>query len=181
MSAVILVEKAEALLVVGRTEDAKAQIEKTLELFPSVRIVHWFAAWTFGAAREWDRFAFDVGRWLESQDEDESVVAYFEQGLADPVRRDAILRQIADGRTAEAGVRLQTSVGALNSPHTRFLAARAVYGDDIALEGLERAARGPERVWVYRPLVAALMGPELLDDPRARRILALLNEQRPRR
>ena len=179
VSSVILVEKAEALLVVGRTEEAMAQMERALTLFPGSRVVQWFAAWVFGAAHEWDRFAFHVGRWMESQEEDASVVAYFEEGLADPARRDAILRQIADGETAEVGVRLQTSVGSLNSPHTRFLAARAAYGDDVALEMLERMARGPERAWAYRPLVAALMGPELLDDPRARRILALLNAPRP--
>lgn len=159
----------------GWVEGTAAPGVPAAELFPDELLVHWLGIWIFGALQDWGDYAFHLGRMMEADGEDASVVARFEEGIQDPAHRADILREIADGRTGEAGVERQTGIGSLNSPQNRFLAARLVYDDEAALEILDQAIRGEGRGWAYRPGLAALMGPELLSDPEARAILDELN------
>ncbi len=178
----ILVEKAEALMMLGRYDDALAQLDKSMELLPDAELVHTFAAYFFMRLGLWNRVGQAFRRVAEIGG-DAAAGASVEQALADRGRRRELLEALAQGGgdTSEGAASpsrwgLPGSEGAVATrlmarPELRFLATLELQGMDAALDLLEAMARGPQASALYPPIFPALIGPEALATERAREVM----------
>jgi len=172
VSPAILAEKAQALMMLGRGEEALAHLDRSLELLPDAYILNMWSAWFGFALDDWERAASNMARALELAGESAETIERVESGLRDPTLRPGFLRDLADGRTGP-----YTNLSGAGSPgraQSRFYAMLKVDGPEAALRFLESEILGASRVDIYAPMLPAMLGPELMSTPEARRVLRLL-------
>jgi tetratricopeptide (TPR) repeat protein len=161
-------------MMLGRPEEALAHLDRSLELLPDSPLLLTWSAWMGFALDDWERAASHFERALERLGDSPDVVRRVGQGLRDPNRRPRFLRDLADGSVGPFEHMLGS--GGLASTQARFHAMLKVDGAEAALRFLESAIDGPGRIDIYAPLLPAMLGPELMETPEARRVMRLLAE-----
>jgi serine/threonine-protein kinase len=169
----ILVEKAQALMIVGRNEEADAQMQKASTLLPDAVLVHNYGFWLYGGMGDWDRAAFHLARAAILAGVGPGEAQRLEADFADPDRRGEYFRVVARGGTAELGLTAALRATQFDRPEALYLAVREVEGVQPALDRLEEEARGPGRDALYWPILPALFGPELNETEQVARIMSL--------
>ncbi|MCG6956009.1 MAG: tetratricopeptide repeat protein [Gemmatimonadetes bacterium] len=185
----ILVERGEALMMLGRHADAFAQMDKAIALLPDAELVRTFAAYFFMKLRAWDDVAEQLRRLSELGGSSQEG-ARLADALTDPERRPTLLRELVaagavqdsgDSFTSRWGLRGGGSSVAeqlMRRPEMRFLVTLEVKGMDAALDLLESLATGPEAAELYPPIFPALIGPEALRTERAQEVMRLVAQRR---
>jgi len=183
----ILVERAEALMMLGRHDEVVAQLDKSLALLPDAELVRTFAAYFFMRLGAWDRVAEQIRRLgaLDGADEDGSRIS---DALADSRLRPALLDELMAIRPGPDDESPPTSRWGLQGPgaasqlmrrpEMRFLVTLEVRGMDAALDLLESLATGPQAAELYPPIFPALIGPEALRTERAQEVMRLVAQRR---
>lgn len=165
----ILVERGSALMMLGRHDEAREQLNKAVGLHPDGRVVRTFVLY----------FALTMGDWALSAEQvealgqilgDPEAGAGLRDALLDPDRRAGLLRRWADGIGTGAG---PVESGLMGRFEVRFIALRHVDGDEAALDFFEAILSGPDAETVYPPVMPALMGPELVATERAHRVMEI--------
>lgn len=181
----ILVERAEALMMLGRYEEAVAQMDKALALHPNAELIRSFDLYFSMKRGEWDRVAEQLralGRIGGIEGQGDALAS----ALADPEQRPGALRDLAavmtegvDPGELEARWGLRPGMGGLSvqlmaNPEMRFLVVRELEGLEPALDLLAAMATGPDAAQIYPPVLPALIGPEHLDSRRVREVMQLM-------
>ncbi|MGD8377702.1 MAG: tetratricopeptide repeat protein [Acidobacteriota bacterium] len=185
----ILVERGEALMMLGRYDEATAQLDKALDLLPDAELVRTFATYFFMRQGKWDRVAEQLRRLAESGGAAEEGTRMAD-ALADPERRPAFLRELAatgqepdssGAWTARWGLRgggTSPAAQLMRRPEMQFLVTLELQGMDAALDLLASIATGPRAAELYPPIMPALIGPEALRTERAQEVLRLVARRR---
>jgi len=171
----ILVERAEALMMLGRTGEATEQMAHAVELIPDSPLIRQFEFVFAVTLDEWERAARAMAAWCELSGADPDAALQIASPLRESGPRERFLEAIAAGRFPDPRLGELAATESLLSPAVRFLAVRKVRGDEAALDYLETALSDPA---LYVPLLPAEMGPELLESPRARSLMASLHTPR---
>jgi tetratricopeptide (TPR) repeat protein len=167
----ILVERAEGLMMLGRTGQATEQMGHAVELVPDSPLVRQFDFLFAVTLDEWERAAGSFASWLELIGADPDVAVQVASPLLEVGPRERFLEAIAAGEYPDSRVQELAGASALMSPSVRFLAVLKLRGDEAGLDFLEAALSDPA---LYVPLLPAVMGPELLESLRARDLMASL-------
>ncbi len=173
----ILVERAEALMMLGRYVEAVAQLEKAIGLLPDALVVRLFAVEFHLVLGDWERAAENLvaaARIAGLPDEG----ARLGEVLLDPRRRAALFRVWVDVGPAQDDPPNPVELELLSRPELRVIAARHLDGDQAALDLLERIVSGPDASKIYPPALPAILGPELLETEQAQRIVRRARERR---
>jgi TolB-like protein/tetratricopeptide (TPR) repeat protein len=170
----ILAERAQALMILGRTDEATAQMDRAIELLADNPLVHQFAFVFAAVLDEWDRAGARLATWLELGGVGTEAAAQVASQLSEAGSRERFLASLADGRLPDPVLDEASVAERLQSPNIRFLAVVKVRGEDAALDYLEEVISGPEASGLYAPLLPAILGPELVNEPRVRRLMASL-------
>lgn len=184
----ILVERAEALMMLGRNEEVVAQMDKALDLLPESELVRTFATLFFTRMGKWDRVAEQVRRLGESAGAAEEGTDLAD-ALGDPERRPAMLRELARlgverAATGAPAGRWGVSSGEgsvagqlMRRPEMRFLVTLELQGMDAALDLLASEAKGPRAMELYPPALPALIGPDHVHSEHAQEVLRLVSRR----
>ena len=164
-----MVEKASALMTVGRTDEALAQMDKAIGILPDAELIRGFSILFSVAAEDWERTARDL-TWAARRVASPEVAEATGAAVLDPESREAVLRRWQAGEVAAPG-EAELSVAAFGRPELRMAATKLLDGGEASLDVLDAAARGPYRDQVYGPVIPAILGPELSRSERTGQLI----------
>jgi len=151
-SMVIAVEVGEALAATGRIEEASAQYERVLAVYPAAFVANDYAWKHFGVVGDFERCAQALYRLVTTVRRDSVAARRLADAIRDPSTRVAALRAAeAESPTAPSRVAVSIMLGDEN--------------ETVAL--LEKILADPDgRALVYMPAVVSLVRPPLSQHPR---------------